>query len=312
MTNLKALALMPLFLGFLIYPAIPANAASATVMAYPTQNMAELIINDSVYAVFTYPNGSFISRALNGTSFRYAFSVMNIPKGSDFFQSLQEAIQAQGGNSQGENDPSTNISLINASVILSKSFQANETTAIYIKKSTLILWLSGVFTRNGSQIVGNFSWKDFKIEKHLFVEENGQLEDINFFGEDLMGVLDLGEWGFEVPQLSTINFSEFNQPLSQWNRTYNPATNSTIFTKTLSSQTLYFESLTINGRTYSFRIVSDPTYTISVQGYAVAQGNQLIVSRAPSPYPSYVIVYVAVVFIIVAAGASAFLIKRRR
>nr|CCC55670.1 hypothetical protein [uncultured archaeon] len=141
MTNLKALVLMPLFLGFLIYPAIPANAASATVMAYPTQNMAELIINDSVYAVFTYPNGSFISRALNGTSFSYAFSVMNIPKGSDFFQSLQEAIQAQGGNSQGENDPSNNISLINASVILSKSFQANETTAIYIKKSTLILWV---------------------------------------------------------------------------------------------------------------------------------------------------------------------------
>ncbi len=309
----ELLIMFPIIFGMIIYPAIPVGAASVTVFAYPGKNVAEIYVNDTVYAVFHYPADSFFSRMLNGTSYSYSASISNVPHNSEFYQNLQEALaHEQNDNNQGDEDNvQSNISVLNVSVIMSKKFFANETAATYVKSSIMIIWVSGIFTKNGSKVVGNFSWKAFKIDKHLYLMENGKMEDINFFGEDFHDMLDMPEF-LQLPEVSTINFSEFNQPLSQWNRVYNSNSNITLFTKSVSTQTIYSENITLNGKSYSLKVISDPAYTIGIQGYATAVGDEIYVSPAPSQFSSYAIIFIASVFLIVIAGAGVYLIRRKR
>jgi hypothetical protein len=312
MHKTELLMMIPLIMGMMLYTAIPAGASSVTTFAYPSKNVAEIFVNDTVYAVFHYPTDSFFSRVLNGTSYSYSASVSNVPQNSEFFQNLQEALAHSENENQDNGGPANqSIQLLNVSVIISKKFVANQTTAVYVKSSEIIMWVSGLFTKNGSRIVGNFAWKSFKVDKHLYLMENGNMEDLNFFGEDLMERLGM-EGIMELPEVSTLNFSQFNQPLSEWNRVYNPSTNMTLFTKSVSTQTIYSENLTINGKSYSLNVVSDPAYTIAIQGYATAVGNEVYVSPAPSQFTAYGTVYVVAVFIVVIVAAGVFIARRKK
>ncbi len=309
----ELLIMLPVIFGIMIYPAIPAGAASVTAFAYPGKNVAEIYVNDTVYAIFQYPSSSFFSKMLNGTSYSYSASIINVPHNTEFYQNLQEAlVHGQNDNEQGgEDNVQSNISVLNVSVIIYRKFFANETAATYVKSSIMIIWVSGIFTKNGSKIVGNFSWKAFKIDKHLYLMENGKMEDINFFGADFHDMLDMPEF-LQLPEVSTLNFSEFNQPLSQWNRVYNSNSNMTLFTKSVSTQTIYSENLTLNGKSYSLKVISDPAYTIGIQGYATAVGDEIYVSPAPSQFTSYALIFVAGVFLVVIAGAGVYLIRRKK
>ena len=308
----ELLMMIPLIMGMMLYAAIPAGASSVTAFAYPTKNVAEIFVNDTVYAVFHYPADSFFSRMLNGTSYSFSASVSNVPQNSEFFQNLQEAIvHSENKNQENKDTANQSIQLLNVTIIISKKFFANQTTAVYVKSSEIIMWISGLFTKNGTKIVGNFAWKSFNVDKHLYLMENGNMEDLNFFGNDLMERLGM-EGIIELPEVSTLNFSEFNQPLSEWNRVYNPSTNMTLFTKSVSTQTIYSENLTINGKSYSLNVVSDPAYTIGIQGYATAVGNEVYVSPAPSQFTAYATVYVAAVFIVVIVAAGVFIASRKK
>jgi hypothetical protein len=296
----------------MLYTAIPAGASSVTTFAYPSKNVAEIFVNDTVYAVFHYPADSFFSRVLNGTSYSYSASVSNVPQNSEFFQNLQEALAHSENENQDNRGPANqSIQLLNVSVVISKKFFANQTAAVYVKSSEIIMWVSGLFTKNGTRIVGNFAWKSFKVDKHLYLMENGNMEDLNFFGNDLMERLGI-KGIMELPEVSTLNFSQFNQPLSEWNRVYNPNTNMTLFTKSVSTQTIYSENFTINGKSYSLNVVSDPAYTIAIQGYATAVGNEVYVSPAPSQFTAYGTVYVVAVFIVVIVAAGVFIARRKK
>ncbi len=301
----ELLIMVPIILGMMLCPALPAGAANVTAFAYPEKNVAEIYVNDTVYAIFHYPSNSFFSKILNGTSLSYSASISNVPHNTEFFHDLQEAFV------QGENNAvNYNISIINISVITIRKFFANETSAIYVKSSVMIIWLSGIFKKNGTEIVGNFSWKSFKINKHLYLMENGKMEDINFFGEGFMGMLGMPEF-LQVPEISTLNFSAFNQPLSQWSRVYNSNSNMTVFTKSMPSLTIYSENLTVNGNSYSLKIISDPAYTIDIQGYAIAVGDEVYVTSPASQFSSYALAFVAGIFFIVIAGVGIYLTRRK-
>ncbi len=308
----ELLLIIPVILGIILYPVIPAGAASVTAFAYPGKNVAEIYVNDTVYAVLHYPAYSLFSRMLNGTSYSFRASVSNVPHNTDFFQNMQEALAQNANGDNNEEDPANqSLQLLNVSVILSKKFVANETAAVYVKSSEMIMWVSGLFTKNGTKIVGNFAWKSFKVDKHLYLMENGEMEDLNFFGNNFMDRLGI-QGIMQLPEVSTLNFSEFNQPLNEWSRVYNSNANMTVFTKSVSTQTIYSENLIINGKSYSLTIVSDPAYTISIQGYATAVGNEIYVSPAPSQFPTFAVVYVAAVFIVVIAAAGIFISRRRK
>ncbi|MGC8666477.1 MAG: hypothetical protein ACP5UK_07335, partial [Conexivisphaera sp.] len=213
----------------------------------------------------------------------------------------------------------SSMTLLNMSVTESKSLVANATTMVMSRSTLISAWVSGMFNRTSSgELVGNFAWKSFRIGDRLDVDFDGETEDVNFIGSSFfapiggkfiaMYMLMAAPLG-QISQIPTINFSAFNEPLSQWTRTYNPSTGITTFTRSASSQTLYNASLTVNGRTYSIRVVSDPSYTINVEGYAVASGNTIIVTSPPQNYTEYAAVAAAVVVVAV-AGTLIYLRKK--
>ncbi|MGC9076737.1 MAG: hypothetical protein ACP5HT_05845 [Conexivisphaera sp.] len=71
---------------------VATNAATITVTAYPAQNVSNIVINDSVYVIFTYPAGSYISNELNGSNYSLTFSAINIPRDSGTFMRFQNAL----------------------------------------------------------------------------------------------------------------------------------------------------------------------------------------------------------------------------
>ncbi len=287
----------------IVLPITAANASTVTVMAYPTQNVSNIVINDTVLAVIHYPNGSFVARQVQGRSYTVSYSAFASGPSKPLLE-LQEALRKY--------DP--NISVINATVTMTEALSSNSTTAVFRRSSVLSVWVSGIFNRTASGVVGDFRWKAFRLDKALYFNFNGHEEDINYFGGDFMegmGLPFFGDLGEMIPEVSTINFSAFNTPLSQWSRVYDASKNTTYFTKSAPTQVLYSASLTINGQTFSISITSDPSYVIGVQGYATAQGNVIVVSPAPSaPYTDYAAAAVAAVVIVAAVAYVAY--RRRR
>ncbi len=291
---------------------IAANAATVTVTAYPAQNVSNLVINDTVNVIFTYPANSFVSRQLNGSSYSLQLSATNIPRDSGAFQSFQNALQ------QGDQQGNSSVTLLNMSITESKSLMANETTLVMSRSTIINAWVSGVFNKTASgRIMGNFGWKSFKVNGKFDVDFNGQSEDINFIGNSFfaplggkMGIMSLlmSDQLEELSHLSTINFSAFNTPLSQWTRTYNSATGITSFTKSVPVETLFNASLSVNGNTYSIRVVSDPSYTLNIKGYAVATGNTVILTSPQINYAEYAAI--AVIVVIAVAGAALYLRRK--
>ncbi|MDP7982543.1 MAG: hypothetical protein RAK18_05135 [Conexivisphaerales archaeon] len=314
---MSAIVILALMSAIMALSPVAANAATITVTAYPAQNVSNIVINDSVYVIFTYPAGSYISNELNGSNYSLTFSAINIPRDSGAFMRFQNALQGEDqGDDQGYN---SSMTLLNMSVTESKSLVANATTMVMSRSTLISAWVSGMFNRTSSgELVGNFAWKSFRIGDRLDVDFDGETEDVNFIGSSFfapiggkfmaMYMLMAAPLG-QISQIPTINFSAFNEPLSQWTRTYNPSTGITTFTRSASSQTLYNASLTVNGRTYSIRVVSDPSYTINVEGYAVASGNTIIVTSPPQNYTEYAAVAAAVVVVAV-AGTLIYLRKK--
>ncbi|MGC8558676.1 MAG: hypothetical protein ACP5NC_06780 [Nitrososphaeria archaeon] len=306
----SAMLIFALISTMMLLSPMAANAATVTVTAYPAQNVSNIVVNDSVYMIFTYPSNSFVSNELNGTSYSLKLSANSIPRDSGAFMSFQNALRNEDDNSS--------ISLLNMSVTESKSLVANATTMV-ISRSTLInAWVSGIFNRTSSgKFVGNFGWKSFRVDSKFDVNFEGKSEDINFIGNSffaplggkfmMMSLLMSAPLG-QISQIPTINFSAFNDPLSQWTRTYNSATGITTFTKSASSQTLYNASLSVNGKTYSIRVVSDPSYTLNIKGYALASGNTITVTSPPANYAEYAAI--AVVAVIVIAGTVMYFRKK--
>lgn len=310
---MKSLALAIVFALATTMPLVTANASTATVMAYPTQNVSNLIINDTVLAILQYPSGSFISKSLQGRNYSISYSAFASGPSTPLLV-LQRALRKY--------DP--NITVINATVTMVKALSANSTTLVFRRSSLISVWVSGIFNKTAAGAVGNFKWKAFRVDEPLYFSfggnfqgneggnYNGNEQDINYFGGDFfegMGVSFLGDLGGMIPEFSTINFSEFNTPLSQWNRVYDASKNITYFTRSSPTQVLYSASLTVNGQTFSIHIVSDPSYTIGVQGYAVAQGNTIVVS--PSPPTNYMLYSVAAATVAV-IGVATYLAYRRR
>ncbi|BBE42135.1 hypothetical protein [Conexivisphaera calida] len=315
----SAAVILALMSAIMALSPVAANAATVTVTAYPAQNVSNIVINDSVYVIFTYPAGSHISSELNGSNYSLVLSAINIPRDSGAFMKFQSALQGGQGDDQDQDQGyNSSITLLNMSVTESKSLVANSTTMIMSRSTLISAWVSGIFNRTGTgKIVGNFAWKSFRMGDRLDVDFDGEAEDVNFIGSSFfapiggkfmpMYMLMAAPLG-QISQIPTINFSAFNEPLSQWTRTYNPSTGITTFTKSASSQTLYNASLTVNGRTYSIRVVSDPSYTINVEGYAVASGNTIIVTSPPPNYTEYAVA--AVVVVVAVAGALIYLRRK--
>lgn len=281
------------------------GASTLQVVVGPSLNTAQIIATSQATLVFTYPAGSAVSKALSGFNYSVTLSALNVPRDSDAFVAFQHQLRRGFEN----------ITLINMSVYLNEYAQANTTSLVVVKNVVIKAWATGVFNKTRSHVEGNFGWKSFVVKGNLDVDFEGHTVDINTVGSAILlplggkGVLAsflLGSFGDRpLWSSSTINFSVFNTPLSQWKRSYNAATNTTTFSKSVSSTLLFREQVSVNGQNYSVSLSYDPASTISVPGYAVAKGDTVIVQPAPPGVlqrNTVIAVSVAVIAIVVAAS----------
>ena len=152
--------------------------------------------------------------------------------------------------------------------------------------------MSGVFHVVNGTVRADLGWKAFTIRGAMNIPLGGHVVDVNLAGsamEDSLGSHAYASgWlansfgGGSFWDRPTLNFSALSTPLSTWTKNYDAATNTTTFSKTISGQDTYSVTADFNGEKYSLSAVSDPSGVVSVQGYANASGDSLVMAPAPS------------------------------
>ncbi|MGC8610190.1 MAG: hypothetical protein ACP5LM_02420 [Thermoplasmata archaeon] len=285
--------LVVMILGLVAF--IPLSHASyLNIYLYPDKKMAHISLNSVAVLVFTYPNGSLES--LINTSYNVSFS-LTFNKPSDWAIKFMEGYIKSIYH---------NVSISNMTIKFSLIEHANSTVMIIYKNTSIDLWLTGIFnkTSNGTEI--DMAWRSINIKGHFDVSYNNEEYDLNDILSDMN---DKSSFIFKFinnNEIDTINFSALSKPLSQWNKIYNPSTNTTIFYYNASSYLLL--NATLND--YSLKIIYDPSSTIVTPGYAIATNNSILVySNSPVNYMNYI--YVAIAVIVVIGIISAIFYKNK-
>lgn len=168
---------------------------------------------------------------------------------------------------------------------------ANRTEFIDNYSSSLTMNMTGIF--NGS--TANLSWRNALSENNISKWSNGK------------GSVSVN-YSKNATSFGIYNLSGFHKALSSWTRTYDAATNITTFTTQSSSVTqVSFYNLTSN---LTIRYTSDPVYTITVHGDAVASANTLLIEN--TSHGAFTIWYVVAAVVIVAGAIGTMSLRKRR
>ena len=300
--------LMPLVaLSLLLVSLSPiVSASTLKVTLNPTTRTADLVSNSSTTMVLTYPTGSFLSRQLSNYSTSSAWTG-NFRGVSDGAGVLQRSLDEDG--------PNLRVQSMNVSYSLKATGNA---TALVVEKATDIsAVVLGAFTVNNGTVVAHLGWKAFRIAGEMPLDLGGHIVDVNLvgstMGEDrpIAGALVAMFGGYQLWNRPTLDFSALNAPLSNWTSSYDPVTNTTVYSKTISGQSNLNASADYNGQRYTLSVISDPSAQVAVQGYAVASGDSHLVE--PAPASTSPIMWVAGGAVIVAAlGAAVYVLRRAR
>ena len=308
----SAVRIMPLAaLTILLISEAPlAYASTLTVNLNPTTGVARVDSTSTTKIVFTYPAGSAMSRYLQNVSSSYNMSG-SFEGGTSGLQSLQGSFH--------DHDSSSRVSVQNASVSIGYTAKGNATALVIDKVTNVTAWVSGVFKVVTGSVVADLGWRSFVVMGPMDFDMGGHSVDINLVGSTMENSLAshimvsgflLGAFGGEsIWNRPTLNFSALNAPLSTWTKNYDASTNTTTFTKTISGQSTFTSSLDINCQKYSNSATSDPSGAVTVQGYANASGDSLVLASAPTS-TSAGLIAVGVVIVAFAALGGYLAIKR--
>ena len=298
---LAALAILLISVSPLAY------ASTLTVNLNPKTQVAKVDSVSTTKIVFTYPAGSLVSKYLENVSSSF--------KMNGTFASADSGVQELQGVFDHEDN---HISVRNASVSVDYTAKGSTTELDITKQTNVTTWVSGVFAVVNGTVMANLGWRAFVVSGPLDFDMHDQTIDINLVGATMQDSLGehpmaagflLGAFGsWDIWHRPTLNFSELNTPLSSWTKNYDASTNTTTFTKTISGSSTFTSSFDYNGSKYSFSSTSDPTGVVTVQGYANASGDSLVM--APAPAATSGLLAVGVVIAIVAALGGYLAIKR--
>ncbi|WP_449463400.1 hypothetical protein PQ610_03180 [Tardisphaera miroshnichenkoae] len=296
MMTRKPVAMLSVVLLLIASIGYPVLGATVNAVVYPKKNVAKVTYTVVRSFNLTYSANTAHSRAFNGKS------------GS-------EQITSQGGPREAgpllasirEQDP--NASLINYTLIYTSTYKVTESYAEDIENLTLTVYIANVTQLNSSRLVVNANWRAFAIRGDWDVMSHGLPFNVNTrvpsfpMPSGFLGSIMMDE-GLHIGEVKALlDFSEFNQPLTQWNYHYNPLTGITTFTKDYPTNESVLLKATINGQTYTLSYKEDPSAEIQVYGYAVPHGNYLEIVAAPAtvyaPYASVGVVAVAAVAVVV-------------
>jgi hypothetical protein len=303
--------LIPLsVLAILLLSVAPmAFASTLTVNLNPKTNLAKVTSASNTKIVLTYPVNSSMSKYLNAYNSTLSLSG-SFNHGSDGAQLLQSHLH----------DEDERVTVQNMSASLSYSAKGNKTAFVLNKETDITAWVSGVFNLTNGKVTADLKWRSFSIPGTFNLNLENHDVDVNEVGSamsDTLGghALALGMLSgmFEHNDLwhrPTIDFSVFNSNLSTWTKNYISLTNTTTFSKTIAGQSNFTASESFNGQKYTLSAFSDPSSNISVQGYAVAKGNSIVIESTPALLSP--ITWVAAVALIAVAAGAAYAVMRSR
>ncbi len=302
---LTALALVILSLAPMV------SASTLTVNLNPKTGLAKIDSMSSTRIVFTYPANSTVSSFLRNVS-----SSLNL-KGA-FEGNSQGAQQLQGSF----DDEDSHIVVKNMSVAFGYTAKGSATQLVIDKTTNITAWVSGVFSVVNGSVTANLGWRAFVIRGAMSLPLENHNIDINLAGSSMQD--SFGDHSYTAGFLHsyasgwwnrpTLNYSQLNAPLSTWTKNYDAATNTTTYSKTITGSSNFTASFSYNSQKYSLTATSDPTGVVTVQGYANAVGDSLVMAPAPPATiaSSSVLVAVAVVAVLaVAIGYTAFRMRTK-
>ncbi len=299
MRKIIVISIVVVLSALLMFPAAYGSTLKITLI--PDKKLANVNLESESELLLTYPNGSFVSKSLNGTSTNIAFT-------ETFNHPSDQAIAFMEGYLKSRYH---NITVDNMTVIFNLTEKANNTVLKITKNVSIDLWLTGIFNKTKSETKANLSWRAFEVRGEF--EINGH--DINGFGSYLGSIGMFLTFMDRIDNKSTINFTALATPLYKWNKIYDPSTNTTTFYYNSSMNVLL--SMSINGtgtdnNNYTLKILYDPSSTITVPGYATATNNSIdIMPTAPSTTNILLIGIVAVVAVVVVVGGIALVLRKK-
>ncbi|MDP7976332.1 MAG: hypothetical protein RAK25_04230 [TACK group archaeon] len=275
-----------------VYPAL---GATLNAVIYPKQNAAKVSYTVVRSFNLTYPGNTFLSQLLNGKSSSEEVTSQGGPGNAG---PLIASIKAQ--------DP--NASLINYTLTYTSTYKGTETYAEEVENLTLTIYVANVTQLNSSRLIVNANWRAFAVRGDWDVISHGLPFNVNpqfpsfLTPSGSLRSIMMGEGLHLGEAKALLDFSEFSQPLTEWNHRYDPFTGITTFTKEYPTNESVLLKATINGQTYSLSYKEDPSAQIQVYGYAVPNGNYLEIVSVPAtvyaPYAAVGVVAVAAVLLV--------------
>lgn len=276
------------------------SASTLTVNLNPATGLAKVDSVSTTKMVFTYPQGSTMSSYLKDAS-------SSLKLNGSFAGSTSGAEVLQG--SFGDD----HVSVHNMSAAIDYTTVGNATALVVNKTTEITAWVSGVFSVVNGSVTADLGWRSFVVKGAMDLPLEGRSVDINLVGSAMQDSLSthavaagflLSAFGGEsLWNRPTLNFSDLNAPLSTWTKNYDASTNTTTFSKTIAEESTFSASIDSNGQKYTLSSISDPSGKVTVQGYANASANSLVIAQAPAT-PAYVLWAAAAAFVVVAAAVG--------
>jgi len=299
-------------IAILLFSVSPlASASTLTVNLNPNTGVAKVDSVSTTTIIFTYPSNSTVSEYLRNVSSSFTLS-------GTFGGTSQGAHELQGSFDGWDQ----HISVSNMSVAVSYTATGNATALVVDKTTGVNATVSGVFQVVNGTVTANLGWRAFIIRGALNLPLGGHMIDVNLAGDAMEYSLgshaDGASWllstfgGGNFWNRPTLNFSALSTPLSTWSKSYDAATNTTTFSKTISGQDTFTISADFNGQKYSLSSVSDPSGVVSVQGYANASGDSLVMAPSPASASGGTLAVAAVAALVVIAAGYFALRSRAR
>ena len=309
--RIRAKTILPLAtVAILLFSVSPlVNASTLTVSLNPKTGVAKIDSVSTTRIVFDYPSDSTVSQYLRNVSSSFSLTG-KFDGSSDGAHELQSSFD----------DWDNHISVTNMSVAVSYSANGNATALVIDKSTDVNATVSGVFHVVNGTVRADLGWRAYIIRGAMSLPLDGRMVDVNLAGsamEDSLGPHAYASgWlansfgGGSFWDRRSLSFSALGTPLSTWTKDYNAATNITTFSKTISGQGTYSVTADFNGQKYSLSMVSDPSGVVSVQGYANASGDSLVMAPAP-PSGSMSLLAAGVVAGLVIIGVGYFVLRSK-
>jgi hypothetical protein len=284
------------------------SASTLTVSLNPKSGLAKVVTMSSTDLVFTYPSNSTVSSFLRNVT-----SSLSL-KGS--FDGSAQGTQVLQGSFD---DEDSHVVVKNMTVAFGYTAKGSTTQLVIHKSTNISAWVSGMFSVVNGSVTANMGWRAFVIRGAMSLPLENHMVDVNLagstmgesFGEHafVAGFLQMGAWGWW--NRPTLNYSQLNTPLSTWTKDYNAATNTTTYSKTITGSSSFSASLTYNNQKYTLTSTSDPTGVVTVQGYANAVGDSLVIAPAPVATSSGSVLAVTGVIAVLALAVGYIAIRAR-